>query len=482
MDRIDIGVLHAGGRGVRIYPKSVWMPKVMLEVEGKPIMERNLQILRDKFGIKKIYIVVGYLDRYIRDYFGNGAKFGVKITYIKDNDMAGLANATYLLKNYIKEPFVMILGDELYIDSNHEKMNDFLKMNDDFFVVCGVKTTENIDAIKRNYSVEIKNGRILKIVEKPEHTANCILGCGTYVINPKFFDFIPLTAKSAKTNRVELMDAIDKAAVETGKVYPFFLAGEYMNINRVEDLNNANYLLRNKNFCNYKISIIIPTKNEEKSIANVINDFKHQKGLCEILLIDASDDNTIQAAKRAGGDIVRTVTKKELRYGAALRYGMSIAKGDILILAEADSTFRAKDIGKILEYMKDADMVVGTRTTRQMIEQGANMDWFLRWGNVFLGKMVELLWWRQEPRFTDVGCTYRGIWKDFYNKIKDNLTAPGPEFSVEMMIEVLRTRGRIIEIPISYYKRMAGESKHSAKRIKAIKNGLKMIKTIIRKL
>ena len=86
---------------------------------------------------------------------------------------------------------------------------------------------------------------------------------------------------------------------------------------------------------------------------------------------------------------------------------MDAATGDILVLVEADGTFRAKDLGKLLEFLKDADMVIGTRTTRQMIEQGANMDGLLRWGNVVVGKLVEALWWRMEPRFTDVGCTYR---------------------------------------------------------------------------
>ena len=73
-------------------------------------------------------------------------------------------------------------------------------------------------------------------------------------------------------------------------------------------------------------------------------------------------------------------------------------------------------------------MVIGTRTTRQMIEQGANMEGPLRWGNVLAGKLVELLWWGQEPRFTDLGCSYRAIWKDAYLKIRDRLQGIGPEF------------------------------------------------------
>lgn len=160
---------------------------------------------------------------------------------------------------------------------------------------------------------------------------------------------------------------------------------------------------------------------------------------------------------------------------------MEKVKNDIIILSEADGSFKAKDIPKILEYMKDADMVIGTRTTRQMIEQGANMSSFLRWGNVFIAKVLEVLYWKQEPRFTDVGCTYRGIWRDAFNTIKSNLQEKGPAFSVEMMVETLKARMHVIEIPVSYYARRGGESKHSKGFKKPLKNGLKMLKLIFRK-
>src|SRR5690606_2427078 len=133
------------------------------------------------------------------------------------------------------------------------------------------------------------------------------------------------------------------------------------------------------------------------------------------------------------------------------------ATGDILVLVEADHSFRAKDLGKLLEFMKDADMVIGTRTTRQMIEQGTNMRGAVRWANVAFGKIIEALWWSQEPRFTDVGCTYRAIWRDVYEKIRPRLVGIGPEASPELMIELLRQRGRAIEIPVSYYPRLRSE-------------------------
>ena len=155
--------------------------------------------------------------------------------------------------------------------------------------------------------------------------------------------------------------------------------------------------------------------------------------------------------------------------------------GDILIVAEADHSFHAKDLDKLLEYLKDADMVIGTRTTREMIEQGTNMRGPVRWGNVAVGKLVEALWWNQQPRFTDVGCTYRGIWKEAWHNIRDRMHGTGPEFSPEMMIEILRARRRVIEIPISYYARASGSSKHSANYWRISRTALRMLNTILRK-
>ena len=226
-----------------------------------------------------------------------------------------------------------------------------------------------------------------------------------------------------------------------------------------------------------KILVIVPAFNEEISIGKVVDDFIDL--VDEVLVVDNSSTDATAAIARNHGARVETV--KLHGYGDTIKYGLDHAIGDIFILTEADYSFRSNDLNKILEYLKDSDMVIGTRTTRQMIEQGANMAGALRWGNVFVGKLIEILWWGQEPRFTDVGCTYRGLWKDTYLKIRNYLTSIGPEFAPEMMIEVLKARKVVIEIPVSYYPRMGGTSKHSQSYAKISKTALRMLKLIFRK-
>jgi NDP-sugar pyrophosphorylase family protein len=474
-----IGVIPAAGRGVRAYPKTRTVPKVMLEIGGKPIIQRNIELMRDKLGIKEIYIVINYLGNTIKNYFGDGSGFGVKIRYVINDDInKGLVNSIYVLRQHVKTKFFVILGDEVYVNSNHAELS---KMHDGKFdAVIGIKKVKNTLEIKKNYSVEIDGKKVVSLIEKPEKIVNDYAGCGTYIFSPKIFEYIEKTPKSKRSGIVELTDVIGLMAKE-GKVLPFFLNGDYINVNTTEDLNYANYTWRHLNFSRYKVTVIIPAYNEEKTIADVVEDFRASMYVDEVIVVDTnSADQTDKIAKEHGAKVI-TKSGPLSGYGEKLKYAMDQARNDIMILTEADGSFRAKDIPKLLEYMKDADMVVGTRTTRQMIEQGANMDWFLRWGNIFLGKVAEVLWWKQGPRFTDVGCTYRAIWKDVFEQIKDNLHAKGPEFSPEMMVEILREKKRIIEIPISYYRRGGGESKHSKSKSKSFKTGLKMLSLITKK-
>jgi len=228
------------------------------------------------------------------------------------------------------------------------------------------------------------------------------------------------------------------------------------------------------------VSLVIPAYNEEATIRHVVEEFRKEPHLDEIVVVDNNcKDRTAELAAAAGA---RVVAEQKPGYGSALMAGMNAAKGDILVLVEADGSFRARDVVKLLVYLDDADMVMGTRTTKQMVEQGANMRFLLRWGNVFMAKFLQLCWMRPaEPRFTDVGCTYRALSRRTFEKIRTRLSAPGPNFSPEMMCAALQERCRVIEIPVTYSKRLGGESKHSDTFGRQARTAWKMFRTICRK-
>jgi len=473
---ITKALIPAAGRGIRAYPKTVYMPKVMLEIDGQPIIERNVEILRDSLGIRDITIIVGYLGEQIKERLGDGQRLGVSLRYVEcaEPEM-GLARGVLLAKQFFQEPFVALLGDELYLGSNHQELKQFF--DEPFDAVCGLLRTDDLHQIKRNYSVQLESERISSLIEKPVEIENDLLGCGTYLFTPEIFEAIENTKPSERSGRVELTDAINTLAARGRRVLPFLLAGDYFNINTIDDYNYAQYKVRAARFPQYKTSVVIPAFNEEQSIAYVVRDFRD--AVDEVFVVDnSSADRTAEVAREAGA---RVETVKLKGYGDTIRYGLEHATGDILVVVEADFSFRARDLAKLLEYLKDADMVVGTRTTRELVEQGTNMRGPVRWGNVLVAKFVESLWWGQQPRFTDVGCTYRALWRETYHKMRLLLHGTGPELSPEMMVAALQARQRIIEVPVSYHQRIGGESKHSANYFKVSQTALRMLRTIVRK-
>ncbi|HEU4565472.1 MAG TPA: sugar phosphate nucleotidyltransferase [Gemmatimonadaceae bacterium] len=472
-------LIPAAGRGVRAYPKTEYVPKVMLEVDGKPLIQRNIELLRDSLGIRDFTVIIGYLGEQVRQHLRDGDALGVRIRYVECPDVQrGLAYGVSLARDLFDEPFITVLGDELYIGSNHgELAGAALCCGTEVDAICGITPTDDLHQIKRNYGVALSDGRIERLVEKPAVIENNLLGCGTYVFSPRIFQAIDETPPSPRTGRVELTDAINTLASTGRGVAPFFLAGRYFNINSADDYNYAQYIAREGRFRDCRVSVVIPAYNEEESIGYVVRDFRDR--VHEVFVVDnSSADRTAAVAREAGA---RVETVRLTGYGDTIRHGLDHATGDILVVVEADFSFRARDLSKLLEYLKDADMVVGTRTTRELVEQGTNMRGPVRWGNVIVAKMVEVMWWGQQPRFTDVGCTYRALWRDTYARIRPLLRGVGPELSPEMMVAALMARQRVIEVPVSYHRRIGGESKHSANYLRISRTATRMLRTIAAK-
>ncbi len=236
-------------------------------------------------------------------------------------------------------------------------------------------------------------------------------------------------------------------------------------------------------FHDHTVAVVVPAHNEESTIADVVRDFRGIQCVDRVIVVDNNcRDATAERARAAGAEVI---AESAPGYGCALRAGMehAIATGsEILVLTEADGSFWGKDLWKLVYYLLDADMVLGTRTTRQLVQQGANMDAKLRWGNVLMAKLLELFWYLpHEPRLTDVGCTYRSLWAKTWRDIGGDTREPGPSFSPEMICAAYRRGLRTIEIPVHYGARMGGESKHSASFGKVAKTAIAMFKTICRK-
>ena len=222
------------------------------------------------------------------------------------------------------------------------------------------------------------------------------------------------------------------------------------------------------------VSVVFPAYNEAANIARAVHDFLSISAVDEVLVVDNnSRDGTGDLAREAGA---RVILETKQGYGNALRRGLREAIGDYIVLAEPDGTFVAKDVVKLLAYADELDMVMGTRTTRELIWEQANMGWFLRVGNWAVAKLLQLLF--DGPSLSDCGCTLRLIRREAAQKIAHQLTVGGSHFLPEMVILALLNGLRIVEVPVNYRARV-GESKITGSRVTTLKVGGRMIGLIL---
>src|SRR5450432_1849314 len=173
-----------------------------------------------------------------------------------------------------------------------------------------------------------------------------------------------------------------------------------------------------------RVSVVFPAYNEEAGIAAAVVDFGSIEAVDEVLVIDNnSRDQTATRATDAGARVVR---EPRQGYGNALRRGLAEAQGEYIVLAEPDGTFMGKDVLKLLAYADDFDLVLGTRTTRELIWHGANMGWQLRWGNWVVAKFLQVVF--GGPSLSDCGCTLRLVRRSAVEQLLPRLTVGGSHF------------------------------------------------------
>jgi glycosyltransferase involved in cell wall biosynthesis len=225
---------------------------------------------------------------------------------------------------------------------------------------------------------------------------------------------------------------------------------------------------------NKTIAVILPTYNEKDSIRSCIEGFEQTGWVDEIIVIN---NNAAQGtSEEVRGTSAREVHEPVQGYGAAIQRGFRETKCDLVVVCEPDATFLPGDILKLLSYSMDFDFVLGTRTLKEFIWTGANMDRPLRWGNYSVAKMMEFLF--NTTTLSDVGCTYRLIKREALEAMQPFFRVKGNFFGPEMMLLAAEQGISMVQIPVNYCPRV-GVSSVTGDRIKAIKLGFRMIWLIL---
>lgn len=224
------------------------------------------------------------------------------------------------------------------------------------------------------------------------------------------------------------------------------------------------------------LAVILPTYNEAGSIADCIRGFEKLGVVDEILVVNnnAHPDTSPAVATTEAREVIETTQG----YGAAIRRGLAeTADFDLVCICEPDGTFDPGDILKLLPFTHDVDIAFGSRTVQTFILSGANMGWFLRWGNWFVAKLTEVLF--NTVYLSDVGCTFRVMRRSAIDAMAPDFEGHGSSFGFEMMLHAARLRLPLVQVPVKYQERV-GQSSVTGDLGKTVRLGLSMITMCLR--
>jgi NDP-sugar pyrophosphorylase family protein len=180
-------IILAGGKSSGLKSLTEMLPKPMLRVQNKPIIEHNIEMLRNH-GIKDVIISLGYRGDKVKEYFGDGSQFGVNISYVEEEEPMGTAGPLNLLKGQINSTFILMNGDELK-DIDIEDMFAFHRKNKSIATIA-LTTVEN----PSEYGVAVMNGnKVMTFIEKPskQNAPSKLISAGLYILEPEVLKIVP---------------------------------------------------------------------------------------------------------------------------------------------------------------------------------------------------------------------------------------------------------------------------------------------------
>ncbi len=219
-------VLMVGGLGTRLRPLTNTVPKPMLQVGGKPILETIVKKFVDN-GFTNIVMCVNYKSEIIKDHFGTGEKFGITIEYVHEDKRMGTAGALTLLKDKPTEPFFVMNGD-LLTDVNFESLLDYHTINKSMATMC----VREYDFQVPFGVVNLEGHDIKSIVEKPVH--RFFVSAGIYMLAPEAIDIIP------ENEFYDMPTLFEKLIENERNIISFPLSEYWLDIGRIEEYEKAN--------------------------------------------------------------------------------------------------------------------------------------------------------------------------------------------------------------------------------------------------
>jgi glucose-1-phosphate thymidylyltransferase len=231
------GLILSGGRGTRLRPITFTSAKQLVPVANKPILFYGIEALAG-CGIRDIGIVVGDTHQEIRDAVGDGSRFGVRVTYIQQEAPLGLAHAVLTAEPFLgSDPFCMYLGDNLIREGLEPLVERFQQDKPNSQILLA-----RVPDPSRFGVAELRDGRVVRLVEKPPVPPSDLALVGVYMFDAAVFRAVKAIRPSAR-GELEITDAIQWLIDQGLTVRPHVIQGWWKDTGKLEDLLEANRII-----------------------------------------------------------------------------------------------------------------------------------------------------------------------------------------------------------------------------------------------
>jgi len=238
MPKIDQAVILAAGRGTRMRELTNDLPKPMIEVRGKPVLQYIVEGLRDA-SVRRFLIIVGYCADAIRNFFGDGSRYKVEIQYQTQVVQDGTGRVVELARSFSRsEAFVLCYGDIFVDPANYKRVVD---LPDEVEAILSLRRDEDVSkggAVFVNERMEVVD---LREKPRPDEVASPWYNAGLYAFRPSIFQFTA-NLKPSPRGEYELTDAIRELAQSGKKVKALELGGEWADVRDPEILARLNQI------------------------------------------------------------------------------------------------------------------------------------------------------------------------------------------------------------------------------------------------
>jgi glucose-1-phosphate thymidylyltransferase len=231
------GLILSGGRGTRLRPLTYTSAKQLVPVANKPVLFYGIESMAEA-GIKDIGIVVGDTQAEIRSAVGDGSRWGVKVTYIEQDEPRGLAHCVLISEAFIGgDPFVMYLGDNLLNRGIRPFVEEFVRERPAAQILLARVPDPQMFGV-----AELAEGRVVRLVEKPREPKSDLALVGVYMFSPEVFEAVKRITPSFR-NELEITDAIQHLIDRGLEVRPHIVDGWWKDTGKLEDMLEANRLI-----------------------------------------------------------------------------------------------------------------------------------------------------------------------------------------------------------------------------------------------